>query len=547
MYDTDTKYLLEACQDGDPGMVNRLLKDGYLPDEKCLEEVCKHAGTLKGVFYAIIREDIDPTPRCLLNLCKNIKHSNVANTLLCIKKILKMGVAPEHECIKYLINADIENDDFVVIIMEMLDLLGEKLSIEDVKKLLVKRNVLYRLISYIDAVDVDCYNLLIRNSVTLKKNVFTKFVGMGLKVDYDMFKDACKNRYNGNIIEYILRTNKDIKPDMECFKLICSNPGNGNAIIKILESCENDQGINLKINDELFKLICKYGNTPTIKTLLRKGIKPTYNCLFELCSRPYEHLIIDIINKYKIKPDKACLDKVVHWCKNEFDLIDIIMDHGIVPDYNSFNSNDEDVQKMLINETDKNYKLLLQAYDDKNLLKGIRNFKLLLDCGVCPKYKLVRNICKTHRNVVFINYLIDYREQLDIKFNINCLRYLCNIQLNDHNICRLIEMGIKPDYKCLESACNIPNNDLVILQLLDANITEEMKILFKDEEFFIIDVIDEGVKPTLVTLKNACSKKNNRLSILEMIKTVKPDIECLKLVNKNNFDVRIVKRMITLL
>jgi coenzyme F420-reducing hydrogenase delta subunit len=250
--------LLEACTRGETKEANRLLKLGKIPDIECMRECCNNIDNLKGIFYQIIKT-VKPDYECLKNLCININNINVDKSVQCIKKILKFKIKLEYECIGYLIDSEIENNDFVCIIMEILNLLKKqspnlgKLDINSTKKIMKKRNVLGRLASYIGKIDEECYNLLITNSMTLKSDIIKAFIANGLIISPDMLRYACKYKYNNNVIKNILHYCKDIKIDRDCLELLCNNAGNCDIVIDYIDDFDIDV-------NKLFKYICINGN-----------------------------------------------------------------------------------------------------------------------------------------------------------------------------------------------------------------------------------------------------------------------------------------------
>jgi hypothetical protein len=418
--------LLLACQENNTKGVNKLLKLGIIPNIECVRECCNHIDNLKGVFYQMIKI-VKPDYECLKNLCININNSNMENTVQCIKKMLKFKIVLDYECIKYLIESEIDNNDFVNIIIEIFKLLKRKLDINSTKHIMKKRNVIGRLSNYIGKVDEECYNLLIMNSMSLKSDIIKAFMANGLKISSEMLKNACKYKYNNDVIKNILHYCKNIKIDRECLELLCNNPGNCDIVIEYI----NELDIDI---EKIFKYICINGNILTIKKCLKQNINVDYECFYELCNRDMESLLIHVLMTYDIKVDLKCLNRIIRWCKNKEGLINIILKRGVKPNYESFRGSDMIIKELLLENMSKYDNLLKKAYEDNNLLIGLNNFKLFLNNNICPSDHLVRNICKTQRNINFVNILIEYKEKLNINFDTNCLKYLCNHPFNSYNI-----------------------------------------------------------------------------------------------------------------
>lgn len=522
-----TNELITACINCDYNKICHLLEINKNPEQECLYIICENIGNSISIFYKLINY-LDPDTKCLEILCTHLDNNNFKQTLKCIKKIITLGVNIDQKKLLPIIDSNyINNDELVKILREICSIQKEKLELYIIKKIM-KKNITTRLLDQLKEVDEECYNLLISESHSSKELIMKQFLRLGLKVNRDMLIKACSYKNNKGIINCILNYCKNIVIDNEIIEIICDHTDNCDLIIKFKEH----------VNDDIMLKICRNGSLDIINYFLKRN-KITEECFTELCYRNYELLLIELINNYSINLSLKHLNIIVRWCKNNNGLIDLLLNNNIKPDYKSLYGNLK-VKNKIIKYLDKNEYLLHKAYSDDNLLNGLENFKLLLELGIKPSDKFVRKVCKTYRHEKFVNLLIEFKKKINIKFNINCLRYICKQPVNEYNIAKLISFGIIPDIQCLENACNVSCNQSVILQLMGRECYEEEKLITKICEKKNI----QGVYPNYTCLLNVCQHKGNKYVIQEILMSVEPTLECLKLANIYNFSVEVIKEMI---
>ena len=524
--------LIEACENYKINIINKILKSGIYPNIECFHIICKNIEKTKTVFRTFLKKGVIPDVKCYEILFSMINDNNFQTTYMCCKR-MKTFIGCNLNCIKILLSKKINFQNKFHLIKEMMGDLS--FDLECLKIIIKENKCVHEFYNYIKDVDEECYYLLIKSTTLYKIDVLEKMIENGLIITNDMFLSACDNKYNGEIIKFIIN-NQVMNINYECLKKACSNKGNKVGILEIMKT--------IKPRQDLFPLISKNGDSILIKYLLKQGLKPTNECISIMCSRGgiiNESLILKSINISGIEPQYEHLEKVTEWCDNRNGLITKITE-TVKPKYECLNSVIDDVQKLLLCKMDLKenlHKILKKSYYDEEIRRGIYNFELILQLKFKPKMRLVKIICKTMRNIEYINSLIKHK----IKFDIVCLRYLCKHKNNEMNIYHLIKMGIKPDYKCLYNASLVENNDVVILQFIGINKTKNI-LDSLNSNFLISKVFKNKIDYNIKIMENICKTRGNIFSLLYMLKTIKPDITCIKLAKDSDYDVDIIYKMI---
>jgi hypothetical protein len=351
--------------------------------------------------------------------------------------------------------------------------------------------------------------------------------------------DYCK--YVKSIIKDLIDNKKEINNLLHrYFKIICSS----------IECWTYDYDNNLLLCMSIFD---KFNQSDLSDYAINKIIE-SQNCeLFLLYIGSMDFTIVNVSNllnllKYaryseeKINMYNLIIEKCINSNSNE--LIQYALNYTI--DENLSESLLEKLLDLKLKPSDEKFlKLLVNIIDNEEYLSIIK--KCILN-GIIIERNLIKN---------FINYILQSKNIYNY-YRINHFSDICiyfyDNGSTDFTIDNIIKCSDKIDIIYTEKFLNhIINNDYNLtkeeFKLLCSN-----KICIKNKKMIEKFLEDQDIKElifnfnlnykinleyTLNILKNECGKKNNIIKIKEILKTIKPDQECLEIVCKvpNNMSV----------
>jgi hypothetical protein len=349
--------------------------------------------------------------------------------------------------------------------------------------------------------------------------------------------DYCK--YVKSIIKDLIDNKKEINKLLDrYFKIICSS----------IECWTYDYDNNLLLCMSIFD---KFNQSDLSDYAINKIIE-SQNCeLFLLYIGSMDFTIVNVSN----------LLKCVRYSEEKINMYNLIIEKCI-------NSNSNELMQYALNYTiDENLsESLLEKLLDLKLKPSDEKFlKLLVNIIDNEEYlsiikKCILNGIIIERNLIknFINYILQSKN-IYYYYRINHFSDICiyfydngstDLTINDIIQCNKIDIIYteklinhiinnsynltKEEFKllCSNKIC-IKNKKMIEKFLEDQDIKE---LIFNFNLNYKINI-----EYTLNILKNECGKKNNIIKIKEILKTIKPDQECLEIVCKVPSNMSVIK------
>lgn len=300
-------------------------------------------------------------------------------------------------------------------------------------------------------------------------------------------------------------------------------------------SCIKDLYQNVSIITELLKYIVvdpiilndviTYSSQLMIKYFITHGVIIPFSTIKLLHSEVLDDILVDWMSSTTTQPSIEILHLLCE--KGMFQYIGIFADtYKVLPDEFCMNfailkKNQQAVQQMCALGTQFDLQCLISACD----VKQVQLIKMILDSGITPTtqclYKAVTNIYDQKMCSEIVNLLTSYKLNIVKDDVIYVIKYAPNaIYIPD-----IDRFGIVCD-EDIKRAC-IEKGKFVYKEA--QNIDALRKACGKAGNMtWIKKIMDDGIKPDIICLQNACTMRNNIQVIKLLCKHVTPDTQCIK-------------------